>query len=58
MISKASLLTKVPFIGPPVATALRQLESIVDVSTPQDFDLSGYPRGPGATQLLTCPINR
>jgi len=50
MIGKAGLLTKVQFIGPPVAAALRQLEGIVDVSTPRDFDLSGYPRHPGATQ--------
>ncbi len=44
MIGKAGILTKVPFIGPPVAASLRQLEGVMDVSNPRDFGLSGYPR--------------
>ena len=33
LIGKSGILTKVPLIGPPVATVLRQVEGVVDVST-------------------------
>ncbi len=33
LIGKAGILSNVPFIGPPVAASLRQLEGVVDVST-------------------------
>ncbi len=60
MIGKAGLLTKVPFIGPPVAAALRQLEGVVDVSTPSPgISISVVTPAPGRhVQLLTCAINR
>ena len=31
LIGKGNILTKVPFVGEPVASVLRQLENIVDV---------------------------
>ncbi len=33
LTGKAGILTHVPLIGPPVATALRSLDDVVDVST-------------------------
>ncbi len=33
LIGKANILTSVPIIGPPVSASLRNLESVVDVST-------------------------
>lgn len=52
LIGKAGILTNVPFIGPPVATVLRSVEGVVDVSEPSaelsvidgiDFDFSPLP---------------
>ena len=34
LIGKAGILQKVPLVGPPVATVLRSVEGIVDVSLP------------------------
>jgi hypothetical protein len=32
LIGKSGLVTTVPFVGPPVAAVLRQIEAVVDVS--------------------------
>ena len=32
LIGKAGLLQNLPFVGPPVAAVLRQIENVVDVS--------------------------
>jgi len=34
MADKANILTKIPFIGAPVAASLRELKEVVEVSPP------------------------
>lgn len=43
LIGKAGLFTAVPLVGAPVASVLRQVESIVDVSEATSVSVSEWP---------------